>query len=66
MKTYDAKRYSGMLDTSYDADQSPIGVFGDDHRPDKHPNEGSVRARSRAPQTQEIHEKSNIFHVPLN
>ena len=40
MKSYDAKRYSGMLDTSYGAAQSPIGVFGDDHRPNKHPNEG--------------------------
>ena len=37
MKSYDDKRYSGMLDTSYGAPQSPIGVFGDDHRPDGHP-----------------------------
>ena len=50
-----------MLGTSYDAAQSPIGVFGGDHRPDGHPNEGSVWARFRAPQTQEIHGKSNIF-----
>ena len=29
-----------MLGTSYGAYQSPIGVFGGDHRPDKHPNGG--------------------------
>ena len=50
-----------MLDTSYDAAQSPIRVFDGGERANKHPNEGSVRARFRAPQTQEIYGKSNIF-----
>ena len=40
-------------------------MIGGGERANKHPNEGSVRARSRmedsAPQTQEMHGKSNIF-----
>ena len=60
MKNYDDKRYFGMLDTSYEASKSPIRVVAGVHRPDKHPNEGSLRTRFRAPQTQEIHGKSNI------
>ena len=37
MKSYDDKRYSGMLDTSYEASKSPIRVVGGVHRPDGHP-----------------------------
>ena len=63
MKSYDDKRYSGMLDTSYGAPQSPIRLVGDGDWADKHPNGPPSRARFRAPRTQEIHRKSNIFHV---
>ena len=52
-----------MLDTSYGASKSPIRVFGDGDRANKHPNGPPSRARFRAPRTQEIHRKSNIFHV---